>query len=278
MSVAFSPDGKTIAAGYRVTAGDVAHHSGGVVLWDVAAHKRLVDEPLPVKEGIVWSVAFSPDGKTIAAGYEVTSSFGPGRGGVVLWDVAARKRLVDEPLSVKEGEVRSVAFSPDGKTIVAGCGFRGVMLWDVAARKRLVDEPLSVTVGTVEVGSVAFSPDGKTIAAGCSGGVGGGVGGVVLWDVAARKRLVDEPLSVREGNVESVAFSPDGKTIAAGYFVAAGGGGVVLFDVDFESWQHRAGQIANRNFTREEWRDYFPERPYHATFPHLPVPPEVTPK
>ena len=62
-SVAFSPDGKTIAAGYSAARG------GGVVLWDVAARKRLVDEPLPVKEGGVKSVAFSPDGKTIAAGY-----------------------------------------------------------------------------------------------------------------------------------------------------------------------------------------------------------------
>ena len=40
---------------------------------------------------------------------------------------------------------------------------------------------------------------------------------MVLWDVAARKRLVDEPLPVKEGEVQSVAFSPDGKTIAAGY-------------------------------------------------------------
>ena len=64
---------------------------------------------------------------------------------------------------------------------------------------------------------MAFSPDGKTIAAGCYSRGIGGVGGVVLWDVAARKRLVDEPLAVKEGAVASVAFSPDGKTIAAGY-------------------------------------------------------------
>ena len=137
-------------------------------------------------------------------------------GGVVLWDVAARKRLVDEPLPVKEGQVESVAFSPDGKTIAAGFYGDiggGVVLWDVAARKRLVDEPLPVKEG--HVGSVAFSPDGTTIAAGFWGGIGGGV---VLWDVAARKRLVDEPLPVKEGDVESVAFSPDGKTIAAGFW------------------------------------------------------------
>ena len=99
----------------------------------------------------------------------------------------------------------------------------------------------------------------------------------MLWDVAARKRLVDEPLPVKEGGVRSVAFSPDGKTIAAG-FHGDGGSGVVLWDVDLESWQRRAGQIANRNFTREEWREYFPDTPYRPTFPDLPVPPEPKPK
>ena len=87
-----------------------------MVLWDAAARKRLADEPLAVKEGNVQSVAFSPDGKTIAAGYSGATA----SGGVVLWDAAARKRLVDEPLAVKEGCVTSVAFSPDGKTIAAG--------------------------------------------------------------------------------------------------------------------------------------------------------------
>ncbi len=177
-------------------------------------------------------------------------------------------------LHIPEGHVGSVAFSPDGRTIAAGCGATGVLLWDVAARKRLFDEPLRVKEGSVE--SVAFSADGKTIAGGFY--VRGGVGGVLLWDVTARKRLFDEPLPVKGGEVNSVAFSPDGKTIAAGYGEILHRGGVVLWDVDFESWQRRAGQIANRNFTRKEWREYFPDTPYHATFPDLPVPPQVTPK
>jgi len=77
---------------------------------------------------------------------------------------------------------------------------------------------------------------------------------------------------VKEGVVQSVAFSPDGKTIAAGYSSS----GVVVWDVDLNSWQRIAGQIANRNFTRDEWRQYFPEEPYRPTFPDLPVPPEVS--
>ncbi|MBV8384217.1 MAG: hypothetical protein JOZ63_16540, partial [Planctomycetaceae bacterium] len=134
-------------------------------------------------------------------------------------------------------------------------------------------EPLSVREGLVR--SVAFSPDGKTLAAGYSGGGGGGV---VLWDVAARQRLGDEPLPVSEGGVWSVAFSPDGKTLAAGYSVGAGFvGGVVLWEVDLKSWKCRAGRIANRNFTRSEWRQYFPNESYRPTFCNLPVPPEGKP-
>ena len=288
-SVAFSSDGKNVAAAYSSVINfdrRVRHPpGGGVVLWDVATRKRLVDKPLSVYARQVSSVAFSPDGKTIAAGYRTFVGAG---GGVVLWDVATRERLVDLSLHENEGDVLSVAFSPDGKTIAAGYGRRsysgggggGVVLWDVAARKRRVDERLSVEEG--EVRSAAFSPDGKTIAAGfCDvvlSGVGGG--GVVLWDVAARNRPVDELISVEKGEDTSVAFSRDGKTIAAGFYGSrhlAVTGSVVLCDVDLESWQRRAGEIANRNLTREEWRDYFPETPYRATFPDLPVPPEVAP-
>ena len=97
-----------------------------------------------------------------------------------------------------------------------------------------------------------------------------------MGDVAARKRLPDDPLPVKEGHVTGVSFSPDGKTIAAGYGGRGGGGGVVLWDVNLKSWERIAGQIANRNFTRAEWRQYFPEEPYRATFPDLPVPPDLS--
>jgi WD40 repeat protein len=108
---------------------------------------------------------------------------------------------------------------------------------------------------------------------------GAEVGSVVLWDVASRKRLVDGPLVVAGHRVRSVAFSPDCKTIAVGYSVGErGGGGVVLCDVNLESWKHIAAQVANRNLTPGEWQQYFQDQPYQATFPDLPVPREANPK
>jgi WD40 repeat protein len=262
-SVAFSPDGATIAAGYGVIVDINANH-GGVVLWDVARRARLAAKPLTVDEGVVSRIAFSPDGMTLAAGYGVG-----GGGGVVLWDVARRTRSAPEPLPVPEGKVRSIDFGPDGTALVAGYGAGGVVIWDVARRARLAAQA-SVVAGE-GVQSMAYNPRRKVLAVGYDGGVVGGArrGGVVLWDVAQRARLVTQPLAVDEGSVSSVAFSLDGKTLAAGY--SRSRGGVVLWDVDLESWRDIAGRVANRNLTWDEWREYFPDEPrYHSTFPDLP--------
>ena len=71
---------------------------------------------LTTAEGEVRSVAFSPDGKTIAAGYARRRWAGWCCG---TWRAAAPG---GGPLPVKEGGVSSVAFIPDGKTIAAGYG------------------------------------------------------------------------------------------------------------------------------------------------------------
>jgi len=198
-SVAFSPDGSTIASG--------CPSDTMVRLWDAAKGRQLrkLDE-----NGGVCSVAFSPDGRTIASGDGVW-------GTVRLWDAATGRQL--RKLQYMNGRVSSVAFSPDGRTIASGGHGIGwtMRLWDAATnwQWRQLDGHSD------EVSSVAFSPDGRTIASG-----GSSDGTVRLWEVATGRQL--RKLEGHSGGVSSVAFSPDGGTIASG---GAYDGTVRLWDI-----------------------------------------------
>jgi WD40 repeat protein len=221
-SVGFSRNQKTIVAGYANDLG------GGVVLWDVAARRRLTKDSLALKEGRVTSVALSPDGNIVAAGCAMerkdnlsTVFIGSG---VILWDVVNRNRLTDEPLLVAEGKVDAVTFSSDGKTIAAGYSRGGIMLWDILTRKRLTGCPPPLREGNVM--SLAFSPGGETLAAGYITTTVDTVvinsdverGGIALWKIDKQEHAFVGLLPVKDGYfVGSVAFSPDGRTIMAGY-------------------------------------------------------------
>jgi WD40 repeat protein len=263
--VAFSPDGTILATAYSHVGGN---YGGGMVLWDVARRARLPDQPMPVPEGDISSVAFSPDGRILVGGCGISKEK-DFVGGLVLWDVAHRARLTEPLLDVPEGPVTSVAFSPDGTILAAGyhrLGFGGgVLVWDVARRERLTEQPFVVPEGGVF--SIALSTDGRLLAAGYSGGF-------VLWDMALSERLIIDPLTVPEGDVRGLAFSHDGKTLAVGYGTNGGRGGVLLYDVDLESWKRRAERVANRNLTHAEWRQYLPDMTYEPTFKDLPIPAE----
>ncbi len=243
--VAFSPDGKTLAAGF--------HGNGnGVVLWELdgASWKRKAASPLAVKEGAVESVAFSPDGTKLAAGFRGRS---PG-GGVALWerDAAGWHRTDEGALTVSPGGVGRVVEIPNPKDVAKDVApafdglehlFPGLTKSDFlrsigpknSLRRPLppmISGPVSETGGGVRC--VAFSPDGTKLAAGFHVVLplvpDVTSGGVVLWELATRRRLgVEGRLNVDEGAVESIAFSPDSQTLAAGF---RGGGldsGVVLW-------------------------------------------------
>ena len=121
-------------------------------------------------DGIIESVAFSPDGKCIASGSSDKT--------IWLWDAETGEQL-RSPLKGHEDWVLSVAFSPDSKCIVSGSYDKTIRLWDVETGEQL-RSPLEGHEDRVR--SVAFSLDSKRI-------VSSSDNTIRLWDVETGEQL-----------------------------------------------------------------------------------------
>ncbi len=185
--VAFRADSRALAVAFLNT----------ITLWDVVT-KRPLGQPLAGHTSAVWSLAFSPDGRTLAsADMEDT---------IILWDVSAQRR-VGRQLPISHSDwVRSLAFSPDGQTLASGSWDETIILWDLMTGQA-IGQPF--TGHSAELWSVSFSPDGQKLASGSSDNT------VILWDVATGQP-VHQPLTGHAELVRSVAFRPDGAMLASG--------------------------------------------------------------
>jgi WD40 repeat protein len=181
LCVAFSPDGKLVAAS--------TSHTSHVRLWEVESGKSYGTFR---GKNIGWidTATFSHNGKYLA--------FGSANHLVHFWDVASKQELT--PFSGHVNEVESVAFSPDDKVLISSALDRTVRVWDVDSRRELC------TYRNYNKAPVAFTPDGKCLI--CE--KGNNLCQLTLFPQPEYRTLKDHT-----DGILGLAYAPNGKHIAS---------------------------------------------------------------
>jgi WD40 repeat protein len=201
-SLAYSPDGKLLAAGYN---------NNQIRIWD--AKKGTLLKTLSGHTDVVWSVAFSPDGKTLVSGSADKT--------IKCWDVQTGKEI--RTLKGHSDTVSFVTFSTDGVYFASGSADRTIKFWDSENGKLLQ----TLTGHTKTIASIAYSKDGKYMASGS-------------WDETVKIYYAVGGTEIRTltghtDRVYAVAFSSDGKSLASG-----------SADKTIKLWDVRSGAL-NKN-------------------------------
>ena len=187
VSVAFSADGRTLMSG---------HGNGEARLWDAIAWTQTATFRPGI--GAITSVAFSPDGRTIALAGK----------GIVLWDLPERRAK----RNLASGEhAAAVAFSPDGR-LLAVAGANGTAIWETTFWQKQT----TLASGNA-VTHVRFWRGGSVVVTACADG------SIPLWDLATRGRIADLPPT--GGKIAFLALAADDRTL-----VVSGPSGVVIWD------------------------------------------------
>jgi WD40 repeat protein/serine/threonine protein kinase len=183
---AFSPDGKTIAAGLS---------NGDVKVWDVASRQVILTlHGHYGNYGRVSGVAFSPDGDLLASANN--------NGTISLWRAKTGQRI--RTLTGHTDACRRVCFSPDGLRLFSAGWDNTARIWDTATGT----EVRTLRGHKDILYQLAVSPDGQKLATASLDGT------VRVWEAqtGAEIRVFDG----HKGGAAAVAFSPDGCRLASG--------------------------------------------------------------
>ena len=278
-AIAFTPDGRTIVTGgvnRRVT------------FWDVATGR--VTRTLRFSDPVWWT-AVSPDGKMLAV---QTSPADEASNHIVVVRISTGHEL--QRHAVSDGP-SGVEFSPDGRELFAlGCCWTGsgsdLVAWNARTGQRLfrlgdslgaqafdvAPDSRRLAVGTAggalvvldahsgkrigppiqaaggEAAQVAVSPDDHTVALASDDHT------LSVWDLRTRSR-VGNAFGPYRGTIPAVAFGPDGRLVITLESSA------IEWPMDTPTWERFACRVADRDFTRTEWHDLLPDRPYEPVCP-----------